>query len=230
MARLWLCVGDRLKRRGIMKLSHVIAPALAALLATACAANSEQSATDRAARAETDRDRARDDARKAQMNTERARADAQDAARAQYEADQKARFAAQAAAQTERDAQAERGAGIAEPQPVGVRVAPHVWSPGVAFAVGSPDLTGDDKARLGEIADSLRAHPSHRVVVEGYSDNVDADGQLSHRRADCVSHYLEKKGISSDRITTRVTSRNAARYADDANHHGLSRGVEIYIN
>ena len=70
-----------------MKLSHVIAPALAALLATACAANSEQSATDRAAQAEVDRDRARDDARKAQMNAERARADAQDAARAQYEAE-----------------------------------------------------------------------------------------------------------------------------------------------
>jgi outer membrane protein OmpA-like peptidoglycan-associated protein len=214
-----------------MKPSHVIAPALAALLATACAAHSERSANDRAAQAETDRDRARDDARKAQMNTERARANAQDAARAQYEADQKARFAAQAAAQTERDAQAERGPGIAEPQPVGGRVAAHVWSPGVAFAVSSADLTGDDKARLSEIADSLRAHPSHRVVVEGYSDDVDADGQLSHRRADCVSHYLEKKGVSSDRITTRVTSRNAVRYAgDDANHRGLSRGVEIYIN
>jgi outer membrane protein OmpA-like peptidoglycan-associated protein len=213
-----------------MKFCHVIAPALAALLATACAARSEQSATDRAAQAEADRDRARDDARKAQMNSERARADAQDATRAQYEADQKARFAAQAAAQAERDAQAERGPGIAEPQPVGGRVAAR-WSPGIAFAVSSADLTDDDKARLGEITDSLRAHPSQRVVVEGYSDDVDADGQLSHRRADCVARYLEKKGVSSDRITTRVTSRNAVRYAgDDPNHRGLNRSVEIYVN
>jgi outer membrane protein OmpA-like peptidoglycan-associated protein len=211
-----------------MKVSHVIAPVLAALLATACASTSERAANDRAAQAEADRDRARDDARRAEMNSAKARADAQDAARAQYEADQKARFAAQAAAQAERDAQAEHGAGVAEPQPVG---APRAWTPGVAFAVSSADLTGDDKARLSEVADRLRAHPSQRVIVEGYPDDVDADGRLSHRRADCVAHYLEKKGVSSDRITTRVISRNAVRYAgDDANYRGLNRGVEIYVD
>ena len=214
-----------------MKLSHVIVPALAALLATACAASSEQSATDRAAQAETDRDRARDDARRAEVNAERAQANAQDAARAQYEADQKARFAAQAAAQAERDAQAERGSGIAEPQPVGGQVAAHAWSPGVAFAVSSVDLTDYDKERLREIADSLRAHPSQRVIVEGYSDDVNVDAQLSHRRAECVAHYLENGVFPGDRITTRVTSRNAVRYAgDDANHRGLNRGVELYID
>ena len=213
-----------------MKLSHGIAPALAALLATACAANAQQSAADRAAQAEADRDQARDDARKAQMNTERARADAQDAARAQYEADQKARFAALDAAQAERDAQAERRPGVAEAQPLDGRVATGAWSPGVAFAVSGADLTSDDKVRLREIADSLRAHPSQRVIVEGYSDDVNADGQLSHRRADCVAHYLEKKGVSSDRITTRVTSRNAVRYGDDSDRRGLNRGVEIYVN
>ncbi len=214
-----------------MKLSHVIAPALAALLATACAAHSQQSATDRATQAEADRDRAQDDARRAQMNTERARADARDAARAQYEADQRARFAALDAAQAERDAPAERRSGVAEPQPLDVRVATGAFSPGVAFAVSSADLTDDDKARLREMADSLRAHPSQRVVVEGYSDDVNADGQLSHRRADCVAHYLEKKGVSSDRIRTRATSRNAIRYAgDDGDRRGLSRGVEIYVN
>jgi outer membrane protein OmpA-like peptidoglycan-associated protein len=212
-----------------MKLSHVFAPALAALLATACASSSQQAANDRAAQAEVDRDRARDDARKAEINAEKARADARDAARAQYEADQRAHFASQSAAQAEHDAQVERG--VAEPQPGDGRVTTGVWSPGVGFAVSSADLTNDDKTRLSDVAESLREHPSQRVIVEGYSDDVNVDGQLSHRRADCVAHYLEKRGVSGDRITTRVTSRNAVRYAgEDPSHHALNRGVEIYIN
>jgi outer membrane protein OmpA-like peptidoglycan-associated protein len=209
-----------------MKLSYAIAPTLAALLVSACASHSQQ-ASDRAAQAEIDRDHAQDDARRAELNHERAREDAQDAARAQYEADQKARYAAAAAAQAERDAEAER-AGVAEPQPVDRRVP---WSPGVGFAASSTDLTDYDKARLDEIAESLRAHPARTIIVEGYADDINADGHLSHRRADCVAHYLEKRGVSSDRIVTRAASRNAVRYADDdAHYRGLNRGVEIYIN
>jgi outer membrane protein OmpA-like peptidoglycan-associated protein len=215
-----------------MKLSHVIAPALAAILATACAACShETSAPDRAAQAEADKHHAQDEAYDARLNAAKARADAQDAARAQYEADEKARFAAEAAAQAEHDAQIQNGTGVAEPQPVnaGVAVAPNA-SLGVAFAVSSSDLTGDEKARLDDIADRLRAHPTHRIVIEGYSDDIHADtadSRLSRRRADCVAHYLEKKGISSDRITVRTGTRNAVRYDD---HRGYNRGVEFVID
>jgi outer membrane protein OmpA-like peptidoglycan-associated protein len=213
-----------------MKLSHVIAPALAAILATACAScTREASAPDRAAQAEADKHQAQDEARDARLNAAKARADAQDAARAQYEADEKARFAAEAAAQAERDAQLQNGTGVAEPQPVDGRV---VVNPnaGVAFAVSSADLTSDEKARLDEIADRLRAHPTHRIVIEGYSDDIrtdSGDSRLSSRRADCVAHYLEHKGISSDRITVRAGTRNAVRYDD---HRGYNRGVEFVIN
>jgi len=213
-----------------MKLSHAIAPALAAILATACAScTREASAPDRAAQAEADKQHAQDEARDARLNAAKARADAQDAARAQYEADEKARFAAQAAAQAERDAQLQNGSGVAEPQPVDGRVA-LAPNAGVAFAVSSADLTSDEKARLDEIADRLRAHPTHRIVIEGYSDDVhadSADSRLSRRRADCVAHYLERKGISSDRITTRIGTRNAVRYDD---RRGYNRGVELVID
>jgi outer membrane protein OmpA-like peptidoglycan-associated protein len=213
-----------------MKLSHVIAPALAAILATACAScTHEASAPDRAAQAEADKHRAQDEARDAELNAAKARADAQDAARAQYEADQKAHFAAEAAAQAERDAQLQNGAGVAEPQPVngGVAVNPN---PGVAFAVSSADLTSDEKARLDAIADRLRAHPTHRIVIAGYSDDIHADtpdSRLSRRRADCVAHYLEKRGVSTDRITVRTGTRNAVRYDDN---RGYNRGVELVVD
>ncbi|HTB74671.1 MAG TPA: OmpA family protein [Polyangiaceae bacterium] len=215
-----------------MKLGHVIVPVLASLVATACATSSRQASDDRAAHAEADKERAQADARKAQVDAAQARADAQDAARAQYEADQKARFAAQTATQAERDAQVARQTGVIEAQPGDRRVAAAGPSSSVAFAASSAELTVDDKARLRDIADSLRAHPSQRVVVEGYSDGDSGDGKLSQRRADRVAHYLENRGVTSDRIVTRVGTSAAVRYAgtEDINRRDLYRGVEIIVN
>jgi outer membrane protein OmpA-like peptidoglycan-associated protein len=215
-----------------MKLSHAIAPALAAILVTACAASSRQASDDRAAQAEADKEHAQADARKAEADAAKARADAQDAARAQYEADAKAQYAAQEAAQAEHDAQIARETGVVEAQPGAGRVAWAGPNSGVAFASSSADLTDDDKARLRDIAESLREHPSHRVVIEGYWDGDSVDAHLSQRRADCVARYLENRGVSSDRIVARVGSRRAIRYAetDDAHRRGLYRGVAIIVN
>jgi outer membrane protein OmpA-like peptidoglycan-associated protein len=212
-----------------MKLSHAIAPSLAAILVTACASHSTHaSAPDRAEQAEADKQRAEEDARQARTDAEKARLDAQDAERAQHEADAKAQYAAETAAQAERDARAER-AGIAEPQPGGGRVlvAPRR---GVAFVVGSYDLSADEKGRLDDVAATLRAHPSQKVVIEGYSDETGADSmdaRLSSRRADAVAHYLEDKGVSSDRIVTRVGKWDASEEANRRRH--AHRRVEIII-
>jgi outer membrane protein OmpA-like peptidoglycan-associated protein len=211
-----------------MKLSHTIAPALAAILVTGCASHeTHASAPERAQQAEEDKQHAQDDARQARIDAEKARLDAQDAARAQREADARAVYAAQSAAQAEHDAQVER-TGVTAPQPVDGRVA--VYSgPGVTFAVGSYELTGDEKARLDDVAADLRAHPSRRVFIDGYSDETgaDTDVRISHRRADAVAHYLEYKGVSSDRIVTRVGRWDTT---DEANHRRHAhRRVEIIV-
>ncbi len=214
-----------------MKLRTAIVPALAALLVTACASSRPASAPERADQAERDKDKAQDDARKARIDAAEARQSAQDADRARVEADQKARYAAAAAAQAERDAQQAPPNGVAEPQPVaGVVEAPY---PRVSFAASSTDLTDAERARLDAIADSLRAHPSRRISINTYADDTGdevKDAKLAQRRADAVAHYIENRGISADRIVTRVVTRDVAYAArPESDRRGPYRSVEFVV-
>jgi outer membrane protein OmpA-like peptidoglycan-associated protein len=215
-----------------MKLSHTIAPALAAILVTACATHA--SAPERAEQAQEDKQRADDQARQARIDAENARASAADAARAQHEADVKAQYAAQEAAQAERDAHqpAPGPAGVAEPQGDGRVVAVPAPDSGVSFAAKSADLSGDDRARLDDLAGSLRAHPAQQIVIKGYADDTGSDStdaQLSQQRADAVAHYLEKKGVSGDRIVTKVGTWSSASTDDVTRRRALHHRVEIIV-
>ena len=212
-----------------MKLRDAIAPALAALLATACATSRPVSAPERAEQAEHDKARAQDDARKARIDAYEARVAAQDADRARYEADLRARYAADTAAQAERDAQQAQTVGVAEPQPV---AAPTTY-PRVTFTASSYDLPGSERARLDAIAESLREHPGHRVIIHTYADDygdADKDARLAQRRADAVAHYLENRGVSSDRIVTKVVTRDVAyAYTPEGERRGPYRSVAIVV-
>jgi outer membrane protein OmpA-like peptidoglycan-associated protein len=214
-----------------MKLRAAIAPALAALLATSCASSQTASPPDRAELAERDKDKAQEEARKARIEDQEAHQNAQDADRARLEADQKARYAAAAAAQAERDAQQGQATGVAEPQPVtGAVEGPY---PRVTFTTSSVDMADSERARLDQMADSLRAHPSRRVVIHAYADDTGdeaKDARLAQRRADAVAHYLENRGISGDRIITKVVTREVA-YASrpESDRRGPYRSVEVIV-
>jgi outer membrane protein OmpA-like peptidoglycan-associated protein len=78
---------------------------------------------------------------------------------------------------------------------------------------------------------SLQAHPSRTVVIHAYADDTGdqaKDTQLAQRRADAVAHYLQGRGISGDRITTQVVTREVA-YADvpESERRGPFRRVVI---
>jgi outer membrane protein OmpA-like peptidoglycan-associated protein len=216
-----------------MNLHGAIAPALAALLVSACATSHPASAPEaRAEQAEHDKQQAQADARKARVDAEEARANAVDAERARYEADQRAHYAAASAAQAEQDARLAEAQGVAEPQPVaaGAVEAPY---PRVTFAATSTDLVDAERARLDQIASSLRDHPSRRVVIHAYAEDTGDRGQdarLAQRRADSVARYLENGGVSRDRIVTKVVTREVA-YASipEGERRGPYRSVELVI-
>jgi len=215
-----------------MKLRNAIAPALSAILATACASSRPASAPERAEQAEHDKAQAQDEARKASIEDQEARQNAQDADRARFEADQKARYAAAAAAQADRDAQQAQGTGVAEPQAVETRVVGGPY-PRVTFAASSVDLADSDRTRLDQVADSLRVHPSRTVVIHTYADDTgdsDKDARLALRRAKAVARYFEDRGISGDRITTKVVAREDA-YASipERDRRAPYRSVEIIV-
>jgi outer membrane protein OmpA-like peptidoglycan-associated protein len=224
-----------------MKLRDGIAPVLVALLATAgasaCASSHTGAAPERAEQAEQDRLRADNDARKAEVNAAQARQDARDADRAQWEAEQRAQFAAAEASQAERDA-AQIQATAPAPQPVGVTAAqapppapaaaPY---PRIAFDETGADLSSTERARLDDMAASLVAHPGRHAVIRAYvvdAGDEDRDVHLAQRRADTVARYLEDHGVTSDRIVTKVFSRDVAYVGGD--RRGPYRSVEVVIH
>jgi outer membrane protein OmpA-like peptidoglycan-associated protein len=215
-----------------MKLRGAVVTGLAAILVTACASSRPASAPERADQAERDKARAEEDARKARIDSAEARQNAADADRARYEADQRARYAAAEAAQAERDARQAQWTGVAEPQRSDARLVQSPY-PRVVFAASSADLADSERATLDEIVSSLRAHPSQTVVIHTYADDTGdhaKDEKLAQRRADAVAHYFESRGVSGDRITTKIVTREVA-YGDvpDDERRGPYRRVVIIM-
>lgn len=77
---------------------------------------------------------------------------------------------------------------------------------GVHFAFNKSNIRPGDAAILDEVAGTLKNHPDLHVYVDGYCDAIGGtkyNQALSERRADAVAAYLEKQGISSDRLVVQ---------------------------
>ncbi|MBF6560067.1 MAG: OmpA family protein [Candidatus Binataceae bacterium] len=75
---------------------------------------------------------------------------------------------------------------------------------GVHFDFNKSDIRASDAAVLDEAAATLKENPNVAVDVNGYCDSiggVEYNLKLSQRRAESVVDYLEKDGISGDRLT-----------------------------
>ncbi|TAE50728.1 MAG: OmpA family protein [Bacteroidetes bacterium] len=85
----------------------------------------------------------------------------------------------------------------------------------ILFAVGSTELSDEDKLRLTELADRYRNEENLLIVVEGHTDNQEqalsrnlADGwDLSAARANRVVRELITRGISADRLMAAARSK-----------------------
>ncbi|MFZ4700724.1 MAG: OmpA/MotB family protein [Candidatus Methylumidiphilus sp.] len=79
------------------------------------------------------------------------------------------------------------------------------------FPEGGWEVHASGKAVLDKIVPALQSATSHRVEVEGYTDNVPIGAHLQHRfptnwelsaaRATEVVKYLQKKGVDPSRLT-----------------------------
>jgi OmpA-OmpF porin, OOP family len=75
---------------------------------------------------------------------------------------------------------------------------------GVHFAFNKYNIRPADAAVLDETTATLKQNPNVRVDVNGYTDSIgsaDYNLRLSDRRARAVVDYLEKDGVSADRLT-----------------------------
>ncbi len=75
----------------------------------------------------------------------------------------------------------------------------------VFYKFDSAELLDESVAELKKVVDFLRDNPGVHAEISGHTDSVGSDAynqQLSERRAKSVVNYLEKQGISSDRLTS----------------------------
>jgi OOP family OmpA-OmpF porin len=93
----------------------------------------------------------------------------------------------------------------AAPAPI-LPVAPApVVLPTVLFQLGTPELMPTAAPALDQLAIELRARPTLRLRIAGYTDKIgepDKNQRLSEQRAEAVKTYLVKAGIAPDRLST----------------------------
>ncbi|WP_089791945.1 OmpA family protein [Halomonas korlensis] len=89
-----------------------------------------------------------------------------------------------------------------EPEP---EFEPVVLDSDVTFPFDSAELRPAAESELNQVARTLRESPEVRVVIEGHTDSIgtaEYNRDLSQRRAESVSSYLQSQGIAGNRLRT----------------------------
>jgi outer membrane protein OmpA-like peptidoglycan-associated protein len=76
----------------------------------------------------------------------------------------------------------------------------------VEFKTSSAELATYEDAELNTIAGTLKANPTLKIRVEGYTDstgNPKSNQALSERRANAVRSYLINQGAGADQIEAK---------------------------
>jgi outer membrane protein OmpA-like peptidoglycan-associated protein/Tol biopolymer transport system component len=101
----------------------------------------------------------------------------------------------------------------------------------VLFELGKSALTRESYKELDRIVEFLVENPSIKIEIGGHTDNVggaDVNQRLSFARAQTVSRYLTKKGVSKNRVTVEgYGSTNPMATNSTAEGRTLNRRVEF---
>ena len=104
---------------------------------------------------------------------------------------------------------------------------------GLLFDFDSDRIRSDAAANLNELANSLTKYPNSDLLIVGHTDSRGEDAynmNLSQRRANAASAYLQSRGVPASRIRTsgRGEMEPVASNATDAGMQ-QNRRVEIAI-
>jgi outer membrane protein OmpA-like peptidoglycan-associated protein len=102
-----------------------------------------------------------------------------------------------------------------------------------AFESGAALVSSAARQGIAALADVLRAHPDHRVYIQGHTDAVGAElpnQRLSELRAEAVRSLLVQEGVDADRLFA-IGYGQARPVADNVTPQGRAqnRRVEIVI-
>lgn len=103
----------------------------------------------------------------------------------------------------------------------------------VNFETGSSTLKPLSKYELQFALQALKANPSIKAIIQGYTDNVgnpESNVALSQRRADTVMNFLINNGISADRLSAKgYGEANPVASNDTAGGRAENRRIEFKI-
>ena len=103
----------------------------------------------------------------------------------------------------------------------------------ILFAFSSSDLGDSAKINLNNLVNVLNKYPNTNIEVQGHTDSRGTDEYnmgLSQRRASTVAGYLQARGITASRITTKPYGESAPAYSNDTDDGmAQNRRVEFLI-
>ncbi|HTD22058.1 MAG TPA: OmpA family protein [Terriglobales bacterium] len=104
----------------------------------------------------------------------------------------------------------------------------------VLFDFNKYDLKPAAEAVLAEIKSTIiDKHPSGKVVVEGYTDDVGGDAynlELSDQRAKSVAAWLQQHGLESSRLKTQGYGKARPKFPNNSSRNrAKNRRVEINV-
>lgn len=101
----------------------------------------------------------------------------------------------------------------------------------LTFDTGSAELKPESREQLQNIASIMKAYPSLRIKIGGYTDNVgdpSANMTLSTERAESVKQELIRMGVGEDRVQTEGYGERYS-IADNATEEGRAKNRRISI-
>ncbi len=103
----------------------------------------------------------------------------------------------------------------------------------LSFDTGSANISGSSTGEVDNIAAILKAYPSIRIAIEGYTDNTgnaDANMSLSKARADAVKDRLVTQGVQAERMTSAgFGTSNPIASNDTEEGRAQNRRIEIKL-
>lgn len=107
------------------------------------------------------------------------------------------------------------------------------FASGILFPFNSTEILPAGKTNLQELANSLEKYPNSDVLIVGHTDSVGTDAynlDLSQRRAQAASVYLQSFGVPASRLQTQGKGESEPVQSNDTDEgRAKNRRVEIAI-
>jgi outer membrane protein OmpA-like peptidoglycan-associated protein len=107
------------------------------------------------------------------------------------------------------------------------------FASGILFPFNSTDILPAGRSNLQELANSLQKYPNSDILIVGHTDSVGTDAynlDLSQRRAQAASAYLQSLGVPAARVRTEGKGEAEPVVSNDTEEgRQKNRRVEIAI-